>query len=225
MSNVASAANETIKVATDRYVVLDDPAAGTASTNFVNPNSADYTSNIWDGKQTTIGVKTLFIDSNGTPLTGRTVNFTIYRPGGTYATGTNLTDSNGVSSFYKDLNGANFWGNWTVRAESGGVYQNTTFIYNWWGCAWSSGGCQGQHSGQNRASAGTQATANSPYTYSSERVTGLRTDHNLDISLNGWAGDYCTVCHQNYDGNPTTSNAGGGPAKDFTTTDTHRNIR
>ncbi|MDD5617296.1 MAG: cytochrome c3 family protein, partial [Candidatus Methanoperedens sp.] len=41
----------------------------------------------------------------------------------------------------------------------------------------------------------------------------------------GWAGDYCTVCHQNYDGNPTTSNAGGGPAKDFTTTDTHRNIR
>ncbi len=214
-----------ILVATDRYVVLDDWQTGTASTNYVVPNAADdTTNNNFIGRQTTIGTKALLIDSNGTPLQSKTVNFTIFRPGGTYATGTGVTDSSGVASFYRDLSGANFWGNWTVKADYSGVSKNSSFIYNWWGCAWNQGSCAGQHSGANPSSSGT-TSPNSPYTRSWEQITVNRADHNTGISGAGWADDYCTVCHQNYDGNPTTGNTAATTTKDFYTPDVHRNIR
>ncbi|MDD5615117.1 MAG: cytochrome c3 family protein [Candidatus Methanoperedens sp.] len=213
-----------ILVATDRYVVLDDWQSGNASTNYVVPNSADVTtSDFFTNKQTTIGAKALLIDSNGTPLQSKTVNFTIFRPGGTYATGTSVTDSSGVASFYKDLSGANYWGNWTVKADYSGISKNSSFIYNWWGCAWG-GSCRG-HGGVNPNQAGT-AAPNSPYTASWEMIAGSGGNaQHESLTGAGWGQNWCTVCHQNYDGNPTTSNAINGTAKDFYSPDVHRNIR
>ncbi len=213
-----------ILVAANRYVVLDDWQTGTASTNYVVPNSGDVTtSNNFNGKQTTIGAKALLIDSNGAPLQSKTVNFTIYRPGGTYANGTGITDSSGVASFYKDLNGANFWGNWTVKADYSSTSDNSSFIYNWWGCAWNQGSCAGQHPGVNPNSGGT-TSPNSPYTASWEQITNVQGAHNTPTGA-GWADNYCTICHQSYDGNPTTGITAATTTKDFFPPDVHRNIR
>jgi hypothetical protein len=216
-------------VATNRYVILDDPTGTQAKAPYVAPVAAEWgtTNDRWTGKQTTIGAKSLYIDSNGAPLSGKTVNFTIYNPNNvSYANGTNVTDSSGVASFYRNLDDANFYGVWTVKAESGGIYSNTTFIYNWWGCAWDAGNCGGQHSGVDPSNGGLDTTSpNSPYTASWEKVTNRKTQHNTGISTMGWADDYCTVCHQSYDANPTTSVTEGSTAKDFFTADTHQNIR
>ncbi|VVB84723.1 Cytochrome c7 c [uncultured archaeon] len=170
-------------------------------------------------------MSTLFIDNNGKALSGRTVNFTIYDPNSSIAaSGSGVTDQSGIANFYKDINSMNFYGVWKVKAESGGVSSYTTFIYNWWGCAWATTGeCGGLHSDKSPADMGT-AAANSPYTVSWERTTDANAAHNIDMNLNGWSGNYCTVCHQSYDGNPTTSNIEGNTTKDFFVKDVHRNI-
>ncbi|NJD77391.1 MAG: hypothetical protein FIB08_09900 [Candidatus Methanoperedens sp.] len=225
--NAASAANESIKVATNRYIVLDDPqvtGATATGTGFGLPaNDWGTTNNRWTGKQTTVGVQALYMDGNGTPLAGRTINFALFYPNGTASgiTGTDVTDSQGLASFYGNVDNRRAYGQWRVKADIGSVSSNTTFIYNWWGCAYSSGGCNNQHSGKNPGNRGN-APANSPYTISWEKITSERTDHNTDISTNGWADDYCTVCHNGYDGQPTSSTPG---TKDFYTVDTHQSIR
>lgn len=219
-----------ILVATNRYVILDDPVdsagGGNASSAYALPFTGEWgNKNIWGGNQTTVGVSTLFIDNNGKAISGRIVNFTIYDPNNSIAAaGSNVTDTSGLAHFYKDMDNASFYGVWKVKAESGGVSSNTSFIYNWWGCAWgTSGQCGGQHSGKSPADTGS-ATANSPYTVSWERTTSANSAHNTGIHLSGWADDYCTVCHQSYDGNPTTINIEGGTAKDFFVNDVHSNI-
>ena len=221
---------ERILVATNRYVILDDPvdSAGgaNASSGYALPFTGEWgNKNVWGGNQTTVGVSTLFIDNNGKALSGRIVNFTIYDPNNSIAAvGSNVTDPSGLAHYYKDMNNASFYGVWKVKAESGGVSSNTSFIYNWWGCAWGTGGqCGGQHSGKSPADMGS-ATANSPYTVSWERTTSATAAHNIDMNLNGWSDDYCTVCHQSYDGNPTTSNIEGNTTKDFFVNDVHSNI-
>ncbi len=225
MLNPLSQSGGKLLISTNRYVVLDDWQTGTASTNYVVPNSGDATTNNnFIGKQTTIGVKTLLIDSDGNPLAGKTVNFTIYRPGGTYTTGTGITDSSGVASFYRDLNGANFWGNWTVKANYSGISSaNSSFIYNWFGCAWNQGSCAGQHNGASPSSSGT-TSPNSPYTASWEQITTREPVHNAPTG-SGWGDNYCTICHQSFDGNPTTGITAATTTKDFYTPDVHRNIR
>ncbi len=215
-----------ILVATNRYVVLDAPRPGsTAQSPYVTPYSTDaFNTNYWTGKQTTIGVRSLFIDSNGKPLSGKTVNFTIYKPNNSIrTTGTNITDSSGVASFYHSLDEVNFYGNWTVKAESGGIYDNATFVYNWWGCAWNQGSCAGQHSGVNPGQSGT-TSPNSPYTASWEQITTAQPEH-YTLTSASWADNYCTVCHQSYDGNPTKGITAATTTKDFYTPDVHRNIR
>lgn len=216
-----------ILVATNRYIVQDDPqvsgATATGSGFGLPANDWGTTNNRWTGKQTTIGVKTLYMDANGTPLSGMTINFSLFYPNGSTSgiTGTNVTDSQGIASFYSDLDNRRAYGQWRVKAEIGIVSSNTTFIYNWWGCAYASGGCNSEHNGQNPANRGT-TTANSPYTASWEMITDERNDHKTDISQNGWADDYCTVCHNGYDGQPTNSTPG---TKDFTPPDVHQNLR
>ena len=225
LTPLPQSSGEKLLIATNRYVVLDDWQTGTASTNYVVPNSGDATtSNNFIGKQTTIGVKTLLIDSNGMPLTGRTVNFTIYRPGGTYATGTGVTDSSGVASYYRNLSGANFWGNWTVKANYSGISSpNSSVIYNWGGCAWNQGSCAGQHSGASPSGSGT-TSPNSPYSASWEQISTRETVHYAP-SGSGWGDNWCTVCHQSFDGNPTTGITAATTTKDYYTPDVHRNIR
>ncbi len=219
-----------ILVATNRYVILDDPmdssGGANASSGYALPFAGEWgNKNVWRGNQTTVGVSTLFIDNNGKAISGRIVNFTIYDPNNSIvAAGSKVTDTSGLAYYYKDMDNASFYGVWKVKAESNGVSSNATFIYNWWGCAWgTTGKCGGQHSGKSPADMGA-AAANSPYTASWERTTSANTSHNINMHLSGWADDFCTVCHQSYDGNPTTSNIEGNTTKDFFVNDVHKNI-
>ncbi|MCL7476351.1 MAG: hypothetical protein M8352_09980, partial [ANME-2 cluster archaeon] len=228
LAGAGSAATTTvIKVATDRYIVLDDPinSGGSVGAGYGLPDVDWGTQNRWGGNNTTIGAIALYFNStDGTPQSGETIDFTIYYPNGSTmpgGSGSIATDSNGLASFYTDLDDERYYGEWTVKAEINGTSQNTTFIYNWWGCSWSSGGCNNQHGGADPASQGT-TSPNSPYTASWEQITIERPDHYTDISANGFADDYCTVCHLSYDDQPTNSTPG---TKDFTPPGAHSNIR
>jgi len=65
LSNVGSAANETILVATNRYVILDEPRTPLGlGTGFIAPGSGndfDGARNYWDGVATTINATSMYL--------------------------------------------------------------------------------------------------------------------------------------------------------------------
>jgi hypothetical protein len=202
-----------ILVATNRFVVLDDPTTGTPDTGsgFTNPGSSWGTTN-WIGKNTIINATALYMYDNGTPVSGKVINFTLYRYGGTQVnTIARTTDINGLANYSYDLNLNNYYGNWRVSASSGDIGANTTFIYNWWGCTISVTGCSGHSS----KSLTTGATINSPYLSGRDRTTSATSQHTA-------AGTNCTYCHQSFDGKPggqtSITNHTNYPS------DVHRNI-
>ncbi|MDD5511871.1 MAG: cytochrome c3 family protein, partial [Dehalococcoidales bacterium] len=208
-----------ILVATNRYVILDDPGIGTAGPNFSNPGM-DYTIptanwNYWSGKNTRINATVLYIDNNGFPVNGQNITFTLYNPGGgVNATNYSTTNSFGLANVSFDLNGTEYYGKWQVKAGNGTLNDSTTFIYNWWGCATSYSTCgnDATHFGANPTTQGT-TTANSPYLNGGDPTTSARTDHQ---NYN------CTICHQSFDGLP----GGNTLAANHTdnTSDVHRNV-
>ncbi|NJD52918.1 MAG: hypothetical protein FIB07_08640 [Candidatus Methanoperedens sp.] len=202
------AGNGKIVLATNRYVILDDPNPGKAETTagFSTPRN-NWNSNYWSGKNTRINATALFIDRHGIPQSGSIISFTIYWPNGTaLATINSSTNPNGLANFSYDMNNRNYYGNWKIEASSGSVKANITFMYNWWGCSV----C---HGSENPGS-GTPSLANSPYLSGRDVITNREFDHR-DSSVK------CTYCHSSYDGVP------GGAA--FTTrknnpSDVHRNL-
>ncbi|MCK5659862.1 MAG: hypothetical protein KAH86_00780, partial [Methanosarcinales archaeon] len=237
-AGVASAAVSTIIVNTDRYVVLDDPIedGGTAASPYVLPQSGGWlaTNDRWGGQQTTIGAYALIMGDDGQPMSGTTINFTIKNPvGTTRISGSSVTNASGVANFFEDLDNAKYYGVWSIEADSGGLTSSTTFVYNWWGCAWGDG-CGGfdRHDDRDPNNEGS-AAANSPYMASWEKVTIKEPEHNIDLynppNSGGDSGDfgddYCTVCHQTYDGNPTNSISTGTVTKDWFVDDVHSSKR
>ncbi len=208
-----------IIVATNRYVILDDPRAGATGTGFSNPGPGyDWTSwNYWSGKNTQINATALYIDNSGTPVSGKIISFTLYWPNNTALTTVNATTNIlGLANFSYDLNLKNYYGKWQVKAANGTLNDSTTFIYNWWGCG-TGGGCSNSASGHpNNPGAATTVTANSPYLNGKDEVTNRDTAHTTGGSAS------CTRCHQSYDGSPggntLTINHGNNPS------DVHRNI-
>src|SRR3990170_7831443 len=100
---------------------------------------------------TIINATALFLDSNGMPVSGKSINFTLYRPNGTALISINdTTNAYGLANFSFDMNLQNYYGRWQVRAGNGSLNSSTTFIYNWWGCAYNAGSCNYNHQSNNQ---------------------------------------------------------------------------
>ncbi|MFZ3060894.1 MAG: carboxypeptidase regulatory-like domain-containing protein, partial [Candidatus Methanoperedens sp.] len=209
-----------ILVATNRYVILDDPRAGTAGTNFSTPGPGyDWTTwNYWSGKNTQINATVLYIDNNGFPVSGKNITFTLYNPGGgVNSTNYSTTNTLGLANFSFDLNGANYYGKWQIIAGYGTLNDSTTFIYNWWGCGTGQSTCSNSASAHpNNPSTVTNVSANSPYLNGKDATTSSSYATQHDTSGN------CTICHQSFDGLP----GGNTLAANHTdnTSDVHRNV-
>jgi predicted CxxxxCH...CXXCH cytochrome family protein len=206
-SNAASAgSNGTILVASNRYVVLDDPNTGSFNgTGFKNPTNS-WGSNLFSGSETTITMWAMVMDKNGTPVPNTNVNFTLKNPIGTIDyTLTKSTDSNGLVNLSRDLNAKNYYGKWQViaNATSLGLNDSTSFIYNWWGCG-GGAGCGG-HGSQTLSSG---APINSPYSSGHDVAVNAKSAHQ--------SASICMYCHLSYNGQGSTAT--------MNTSDTHRNI-
>ncbi|MCX9085901.1 MAG: carboxypeptidase regulatory-like domain-containing protein, partial [Candidatus Methanoperedens sp.] len=189
-------------VATNRYVVLDDPltsgkSADTAA-GFALPSGGSWSQNAWNGAQTTIKSYALVLSETGTPITNSPVVFTIrnWNNADTTTSTTINTDANGIASYSLDLNAKNYYGNWYVDASATAISKtdSTGFIYNWFGC--NAGGCKNH--GNNAPNSATSSLQNSPYTLGREGTTS-RGDHRTSDSD-------CVGCHRGYGG------VGGGNA-------------
>ncbi|HWR26762.1 MAG TPA: hypothetical protein VN316_02685, partial [candidate division Zixibacteria bacterium] len=204
----------TMLVATNRFVILDEPRTPLGlGTGFITPGT-NFGTNYWDGRATTINATSLYLRNNGTPISSKRVNFTIFWPNGTQYNLTSAnTDSNGLANASWDLNNRPYYGNWTIKAEADGNAGNTTFIYNWWGCAAWGTGCNRGHTNENPGDQGT-ATRNSPYSRGSwDPLTGER---------GAKSSNKCTICHTLYDGKLFSSR--NLSLISDNTSDVHRNI-
>ncbi|HYN44792.1 MAG TPA: hypothetical protein VER35_02215 [Candidatus Limnocylindrales bacterium] len=222
LSSIAAPAigSEKILVSTNRYVILDDPISGTAYTagGFANPFFSYTGWTYWTGNNTRINATALFIDDSGSPLSGRIITFNLYQPNGTEYTAAKInatTNAYGLANFSFDMNARNYYGNWTVKASNGSIKDNSSFIYNWWGCAYNAGTCDNDHNGDTPEIGGT---INSPYTSGREQTVPTRSTHTGE-SVN------CTWCHQSYDGTSGDTNPATGDVKHRNVaSDVHRNI-
>ncbi len=212
-----------ILVATNRYVILDDPrkpAGAKADTGFALPLQADYTSwSYFSGINTKINATALYIDRYGAPVSGARISFTLYWPNGTaLKTVNDTTNVYGLANSSFDLNAANYYGNWRIRANNGSLGANASFIYNWWGCSYNAGQCNRNHNGNPPS---TGATINSPYMGGRDTTTSQDGAHTA-------AGANCTFCHQSFDGKAGDTNppAAGGADANHTNrpSDVHRNV-
>ncbi|MCX9085841.1 MAG: hypothetical protein OIN87_13695, partial [Candidatus Methanoperedens sp.] len=193
----AGAVNETILVATNRFVVLDDPlttgkSADTAA-GFALPSYTGWGLNSWSGAQTTIKGYALVLSDTGTPIANSPVVFTVrnWNSADTTTSTTINTDSHGIASYSLDLNAKNYYGKWYVDASATAISKtgSTGFIYNWFGC--NAGSCRNH--GSDSPGSATLTKQNSPYTLGREGITS-RSDHRSGGDTN------CVGCHRGYAG-------------------------
>ncbi len=212
-----------IFVATERFVILDDPRTGTPSTGFSNPaRDTIISGDSWSGKSTLLTAYALFLDNNGFPLSGRVVNFTLTNPGSVdvVTNQSNTTDSNGLAKFNYQLNGINYYGRWNIKAQNGTVNASYGFIYNWWGCAYSVSGGGGCNYNHNSKSFDTGGTINSPFMNRRDPTAWRGGNHQYSIGLgNG----NCYACHPSYDNTGISSTSWAG--HNNSPADVHRNIQ
>ena len=175
-----------IFVNTNRYIVLDDPNTGTASTGFQNP-TRNWGSSYWSGESTTIRAIAIVTDNNGTTKSGVPVTFRIRYPNNTQAgIATSNTNIDGIAYYSFDLNEKKNWGNWTIEAGITGATNTTPFVFNWWGCS----SCHNSKS--------LSTTTHTPKSY---YVKGYNF-HNADLASqhnDAMSTGSCTQCHKSYD--------------------------
>jgi hypothetical protein len=204
LSSSAAMAQSQILISPNRYVVLDDPNAGTKAPGFFNPadvRGGNWGSNYWYGESTTIRAVAMVINDPGTPLSGITITFRLKNPAGTLInTTTSATDNKGLAYYLFDLNSRNYWGYWTIEADATVNTENviniTSFALNWWGCAQ----CH-----DNKVDSGGMTRTFGSYASKSYYTIGA------DFHRNPKEGDHstamargaCTVCHQSYNGTAT----------------------
>ncbi|MDP2844727.1 MAG: hypothetical protein Q8N79_01450, partial [Candidatus Methanoperedens sp.] len=169
-----------VLVATNRFVILDDPKVGKNETGFVQPSWGGYPLwTQWTGINTMINATALYMDKNGTPVKGTNITFTFYDPNGTVnTTKYSTTNSLGLANVSLQMNDFSFYGRWKVRAGNGTMNSsNTTFIYNWWGCAFGGGTCGygGAHLSESSIPGGMPI--NSPYLSGRDQLTGATSVH------------------------------------------------
>jgi len=184
----------TLKVVTNRPVILDDPNNGRATAGYATPPT-NWGTDWWNGEDTTIRIYALLLDGEGLGIADRNLTITIkYPDGSNLTTLTARTDSTGLASTSYDLNGRNFYGTWTVdvAVEDSSLTGQTTFIYNWWGCAL----CHGK-----KGNPPWSGSSSSPYTNGWDSVVNEKRDH-YQHTNKGFPDNDCTHCHQSYDGLP-----------------------
>ena len=111
-----------IIVKSNRYIVLDDPNAGTTAPGFFSPADViggNWGTNYWNGESTTIRANAIVMNSNGSKQPGVTVTFTLKNPGGSIVnTASSITNGEGAAYYSFDMNARNYWGNWEVEATA-----------------------------------------------------------------------------------------------------------
>lgn len=186
-----------LRLATNRYVILDDPKTGTTSPGFPNPLHP-WTDDNWVGETTTIRAYALVLNESGLPQSGINITFSLKYPNGTQLNAeTKPTPSNGTVSYFYDLNNVLYYGNWTIwanaTANATNVNKSTRFIYNWWGCANCHGGPLGVMYDPSKN--GT-VTPNSPYMEGYDKMhtvsKGVTSHRDKVLSRD------CIYCHRSY---------------------------
>ncbi len=202
-----------ILVATNRYVILDDPltTGKTAQTaaGFALAPFTGWSTNQWSGNQTQIRGYALVIDENGMPINNTNVTF-VLRNWNSAVTNTSpniRTNSNGLANYTFDMNAANYYGNWNITATAIGKSDSKGFIYNWFGCQ--AGGCE-DHTSRSVGTA-TPSIQNSPYTLGRETVISQNGAHSTTND--------CAGCHRSYGGTGGGTQFTGQPIQ---TADVHK---
>ncbi len=100
-SSAALAQESKIILTPNRFVVLDDPNAGTKAPGFFDPTDVrgrSWGTDYWNGESTTIRAAAQVLDSKGAPQSGVTVTFTLKNPGATVKNTTlSITDGDGMA--------------------------------------------------------------------------------------------------------------------------------
>ncbi len=189
-----------IIVKANRYVVLDDPNAGTKAPGFFDPTDVrggSYGTNYWSGESTTIRAAAIVMSSAGSKLPGVTITFNLINPAGgsPIHTATSITDGEGAAYYSYDLNSKNYWGNWKIDASATVVGSNiansSSFVLYWWGC----GQCHGSESPDKW---GNRYTPKSYYTMGYDFHKSQDKSEHTEPMRQG----ACIVCHQMYNGTP-----------------------
>ena len=201
LSNVAGAAADgKIIVTTNRYVILDDPNAGTTAPGFFSPadvRGGNWGTNYWSGESTTIRAAAIIMSSEESKLTGVIVTFKLINPAGgsPIHTATSITDGEGAAYYSYDLNSKNYWGNWKIDASAtvsgSNISNSSSFVLYWWGC----GQC---HNSESPGNWGTMYTAKSFYTMGYDFHRSQNKAKHTETMAKG----NCVTCHQMYNGIP-----------------------
>ncbi len=198
-AGVALVQESHIIITPNRFVVLDDPNAGTKSAGFYDPTNVrggSWGTNYWSGESTTIRAAAQVLDAGGKPQSGVVVSFRLKNPGTTIKnTAQSTTDSKGIAYYSFDLNEQKYWGYWVIEANatvSGVNTVNTTsFALYWWGCAQ----C---HGNENPGKWGSRYTPKSYYTMGYDFHKSQQKSKHTDAMAKG----ACIICHQMYNGTP-----------------------
>lgn len=198
-TGVAFAQESQIIITPNRFVVLDDPNAGTKAPGFYDPmdvRGRSWGSNYWSGESTTIRASAQVLRGSGAPQSGVTVTFTLKNPGTTVKnTAQSTTDNKGIAYYSFDLNGQNYWGYWTIEANatvSGvSIIDRSSFALNWWGCTQ----C---HGSENPGNWGTKYTPKSYYTMGYDFHRSQSKSKHTEAMSDGT----CIICHTMYNGTP-----------------------
>lgn len=210
-----------IIIKTNRLVVLDDPSGWVKGWG---ANSAK--GNQVFGEETTIRWYTLVMNSSG-GVSNINVDTKLYFPNGTlYYSNTKTTNNNGFVDFSKDLDNLNqrpyfanstegYWQiNTSASINNEIIYDNTTFIYDEFGCGkggydchrsqdWPSGWVSNKNfTNGNRW---VSVSKNSPYVRNLDIIHGIYGHGNINYMQDQILSGECIICHKSY--NDTYKNA------------------
>lgn len=209
----ATAVPTQIKIATNRFVINDDPMAGTVgSGGCINSSAGSWGTDYWSGEKVRIRAYALVLNESGLAQTGINVTFTITNSTGwVINTGSNLTDSIGLANYSFSMNnlGGRTNGTYTITASNGSISASRTFYYTYMGCT----NCHG-NPGSNMLNDPWLFTNSTPYSGNASNMmepmhtTYFGRSQHQNTIVNG----QCTYCHTLY-GYPTaTPSQTGGPS-------------
>lgn len=210
-----------IAVKTNRLVILDDPSGWVKGWG-ANSAKGDQVF----GEETTIRWYALVMNSSG-GVPSINVDTKLYFPNGTlHYSDTKATDNKGFVDFSKDLDNLNqrpyfanstegYWQiNTSASINNEIIYDNTTFIYDEYGCGKSGPYCHRSFDWQRigmsnknftNGNRWISASKNSPYVRNIDNIHGIYGHGNVNYMPDQILSGECIICHKSY--NDTYINA------------------